>query len=68
VPIHTPRALVNRINADIRGILNQKDMQERMVGAGFDPADTTLAQFDAFIRKDVKLYERIVKESKIKLD
>ncbi len=68
VPIHTPRALVNRVNADIRGILNQKDMQERMVAAGFDPADTTLAQFDAFIRKDVKLYERIIKDSKIKLD
>jgi len=68
VPIKTPRALVNKLNADIREVLNQKDMQERMVAAGFDLTDTTLEQFDAFIKKDIKLYDRIVRESKIKLD
>ena len=68
VPIKTPRALVNKLNADIRKVLNQKDMQERMVAAGFDLTDTTLEQFDAFIKKDIKLYDRIVRESKIKLD
>ena len=68
VPIKTPLVLVNKLNADIRKILNQKDMQDRMIAAGFDLADTTLEQFDAFIKKDIKLYERIVRESKIKLD
>lgn len=68
VPIRTPRALVNKLNTDIRKVLNQKDMQERMVAAGFDLTDTTVEQFDAFIKKDIKLYERIVRESKIKLD
>ena len=68
VPLKTPRALVAKLNADIRKILNQKDMQERMIAAGFDLADTTPEQFDAFIKKDVVLYQRIIKESKIKLD
>ena len=68
VPIKTPRALVDKLNADIRKVINQKDIQERMIATGFDPADTTLAQFNAFIKKDIALYERIVKESKIKLD
>ena len=68
VPIKTPHALVQKLNADVRKVLNQKEMQERMIAAGFDLADTTLAQFDAFIRKDIALYERIVKASKIKLD
>ena len=68
VPIHTPHALIVRLNADIRKVLNQKDMQDRMTAAGFDLADTTPEQFDAFIKKDLKLYERIIKESKIKLN
>ena len=68
VPIHTSKALVNKLNTDIRKVLNQKDMQERMIAAGFDLVDTTLEQFDAFIKKDIKLYDRIVRESKIKLD
>ncbi len=39
-----------------------------MIAAGFDLADTTVEQFDAFIKKDVVLYNRIIKESKMKLD
>ena len=68
VPAKTPQSLALQINADIRKILNQKEMQERMVNAGFDLADTTMEQFQAFTEKDVKLYDRIVRESKIKLD
>ena len=68
VPIKTSRALVNKLNTELRSVLNQKDLQERMIAAGFDLADTTLEQFDAFIRKDVALYTRIIKESKMRLD
>lgn len=68
VPIHTPQALVQKLNADIRKVLAQKDLQERMIAAGFDLADTTVEQFEAYVRKDVALYNRIIKESKIKLD
>ena len=68
VPIKTPRALVNKLNTDIRKILGQKDMQDRMIAAGFDLADTTVEQFGAFIKKDVVLYNRIIEESKMKLD
>jgi tripartite-type tricarboxylate transporter receptor subunit TctC len=68
VPVKTPRALIGRLNADIRKVLGQKDMQERMIAAGFALADSTVEQFDAFVRNDVKLYERIVRASNIKLD
>ncbi len=68
VPIKTPRALVYKLNADIRKVLNHKEMQERMIAAGFDLADTTLEQFDAYVKKDVTLYNRIIRESKIRLD
>ena len=68
VPVKTPRTLVAKLNGDVRRILAQKDVQERMIAAGFDLADTTVDEFDAFVRKDVKLYQRIVKAAAIKLD
>jgi len=68
VPINTPRELVAKLNRDVRLILARKDVQERMIAAGFDLADTTIEQFDAFVRKDARLYERIVKASAIRLD
>ena len=68
VPVKTPRAVVLKLNADIRKILSHKDTQDRMIAAGFDLSDTTLEQFEAFIKKDVALYSRIIKESKLKLD
>jgi tripartite-type tricarboxylate transporter receptor subunit TctC len=68
VPIKTPPPLVVKLNADIRKIIAHKDMQERMIAAGFDPADTSVGEFDAFVKKDILLYQRIIRESKIKLD
>ena len=68
VPKGVAPALIARINADVRKVLSPKDMQDRLIAAGFDPADTTIEQFQTFIQKDVKLYERIIRESKIKLD
>jgi tripartite-type tricarboxylate transporter receptor subunit TctC len=68
VPIRTPRALVNKLNADIRRVLGQKELQERMIAAGFDLNDTTVEQFEAHVKKDVVLYNRIIRESRIKLD
>ena len=43
-------------------------MQDRLISAGLDPSDTTIEQFAAFIQKDVKLYDRIIRESRMKLD
>jgi len=68
VPVQTPRAIVNKTNADVRRIIDQKETRERMIAAGFEIADTTVEQFAAYIRKDIQLYTRIIKESKIKLD
>jgi tripartite-type tricarboxylate transporter receptor subunit TctC len=68
VPIKTTRALVQKINTDIRKVLSQKALQERMVAAGFDLADTSVEQFEAYVNKDVALYNRIVRDSKMKLD
>ena len=68
VPKGVAPALIAKINADVRKVLSPRDMQDRLIATGFDPSDTTIEQFQAFIQKDVKLYDRIIRESKMKLD
>jgi hypothetical protein len=52
----------------MRKVLGSRQMQDRLIAAGFGAADTGIAQFQGFIDNDVKLYQRIIKESKIRLD
>ena len=61
--------LVSQIHADMRKVLESRQMQDRLIAAGFGAADTGIAQCQRFIiDNDVKLYQRMIKESKIRLD
>jgi len=68
VPAKTPRAVVSKIHAAIAEILNSREMRERMLAAGFEPALTTVEQFDAFVQKDVRRYAKVIRESRIRVD
>lgn len=68
MPVNTPRALVRKVNADVRSIIGQKETSDRMIAAGLDIADTTVGQFTAYIKKDILLYTRVISEARIKLN
>jgi tripartite-type tricarboxylate transporter receptor subunit TctC len=60
--------IVNRINAAIAEVLNTREMKERMIATGFDLAMTTVAEFDAFVTRDVQRYTRVIRESRIRVE
>lgn len=66
VPSHTPRAVIDRINLDINKVL--PELNERLIAAGFEPTRTTVEAFDAFVKKDVSRYTKVIRESNIRLD
>ena len=68
VPAKTPRAIIDRINAAIAEVLKTREMKERMLAAGFDLATTTVEEFDAFVKRDVQRYTKVIKESHIRVD
>jgi tripartite-type tricarboxylate transporter receptor subunit TctC len=68
VPAKTPPAIVQKINAEINRLIKLPDMNERMIAAGFVPAITTVAEFDAFVKKDFNKYARVIKEAHIRVD
>jgi tripartite-type tricarboxylate transporter receptor subunit TctC len=59
-PAATPRAAVQRLNASIVAGLKTAEVQQRLAGAGVDPAPSTPEELDAWVRKDIAHYRRMI--------
>jgi len=67
-PAGTPRAIVDRIQADVAKALAQPEVRERFIAQGADPGGNTPDQFAAFIRAETDKWSRVVKFSNAKVD
>src|SRR5262249_29410963 len=65
VPKGTAQGIVARINADTGKVLHLSDIRERMMGMGFEAAETSVQEFDAFTRRDVARWTKVIKEARI---
>lgn len=68
VPAGTPAPIVERLHKEIRTILAQPDMQEKMKGFGMEPADFTTAQIAAFQKAEVDKWAQVIKAANIKVE
>lgn len=68
VPAGTPAPIVDRLHAEIRKILAQPEMQEKMKGFGMEPADLTTAQIAAFQKAEVDKWAQVIKAANIKAE
>lgn len=68
VPANTPRAVIDTINRTIGEILKTRAVQERMLAAGFETAMTSVEEFDAFVKADMKRYAKVIKESGVRVE
>ncbi|MDM0120274.1 Bug family tripartite tricarboxylate transporter substrate binding protein [Variovorax arabinosiphilus] len=68
VPAGTPAPIVERLHKEIRTILAQPDMQEKMKGFGMEPADMTTAQIAAFQKAEVDKWAQVIKAANIKVE
>lgn len=53
-PAKTPRAIVERLNAEIAKALGNPEIQKRLERIGVEPATMTTGQFDRFVRQELK--------------
>jgi tripartite-type tricarboxylate transporter receptor subunit TctC len=65
VPKGTPAAIISRINIDTRKAVRLPDIRERMFAMGFEAAELTVQEFDAFTKRDVARWTRVIKEARI---
>ncbi|OZI60536.1 Bug family tripartite tricarboxylate transporter substrate binding protein [Bordetella genomosp. 11] len=68
VPAGTPKAVVDRMAADIAAVLKQPDTRELLLKQGVEPVGGTPAQFTAFLASERERYTRIARERHIKID
>jgi tripartite-type tricarboxylate transporter receptor subunit TctC len=67
-PAGTPRAIVDKVQADVAKTLALPEVRERFLAQGADPGGYTPEQFAAFIRAETDKWTRVVKFSNAKVD
>jgi tripartite-type tricarboxylate transporter receptor subunit TctC len=66
LPVKTPRAIVERLNAETRKALAVKSVRDKLIALGSEPADMSAAEFDKFIQSEIALNAALVKAAGIK--
>ena len=67
-PGSTPRRIVDQINSDVRRALAEPDVKARLLEQGIEPAPTTPDQFAELIRAEIIKWDKVVKDSGVKID
>jgi tripartite-type tricarboxylate transporter receptor subunit TctC len=64
-PAGTPAAVVQKLNAQVNAIVQQPDVREQFAKLGIQPAPMPPAEFARFVRDEIVVYRRIVKQANI---
>lgn len=62
-PVATPKAIVQKLNAEMIKALNSPEMKERMALQGMDPAPSTPAELAAFVKAETVKWAKAAKDS-----
>jgi len=58
--------VVNKINADVRKALQDPAVKDRLMNLGNDPMDMSPQEFARFVRSEIDVYQKVIKDAGIK--
>ena len=67
-PAGTPRAVINKIQADTAKVLANPETKKRIEELGMEIVASKPEQFDAFVQSEMKKWARVVTEAKIEAE
>jgi tripartite-type tricarboxylate transporter receptor subunit TctC len=67
-PAGTPQAVVDKLHKAITEVQNAEDVKKQFATEGADIVQMSPAEFASFMQKEIKKWERVVKEGKIKAE
>lgn len=67
-PANTPKAVLNRLNAELANVMADAGIRRQLVEQGVEPMHTTPEELAALMRRDTAKWAKIVKASGAKLD
>jgi tripartite-type tricarboxylate transporter receptor subunit TctC len=62
-PAKTPKAIVNKLNAEVRNLLQQPDVKDKLSKLGADPMPMSSEQFDAYIKEEFTTLGAVMKSA-----
>ena len=67
-PAGTPAPIINKLNAEVERLLQQREVRERLATLGFEPIRNTPAEFAELIKTDIQKWGKVVRESGARAD
>jgi tripartite-type tricarboxylate transporter receptor subunit TctC len=67
-PAGTPQPIVNRLNAAIVRALQSADLRERLAADGIEPAGGTPEAFAEYLRREITVWSKVVRDSGAKAE
>jgi len=64
-PAGTPPDVINRLNAEVRKILSDPKVKEKLATVGFEPSSSTPAELDAFAKVQLVKWTKMIKDAGI---
>lgn len=64
-PPGTPRALIDRIHADVNAAMAHRDVNAKFISLGLQPGTGTVDQFGSFLKSEYVKWGAVVKEARI---
>jgi tripartite-type tricarboxylate transporter receptor subunit TctC len=67
-PARTPRAIINRLHAEVAKIAQNPKMKARLAGQGLELVGSSPDEFDAFIRAELTKWSAVLKAAGVKAE
>ena len=67
-PAGTPKAIIDRLHAEIGRILKLPDVEKNLVNQALEPSLATVDQFNARLRADYEKYGKLIRAAGVKIE
>ena len=67
-PKDTPKAIVERMNAELLAVVKSKEFQDKLIPQGIEPAPYSLSAYNAFLNAERERLGNIAKTAKMQAD
>src|SRR5688572_30747023 len=67
-PEKTPKAIIQKIHADVKDVLDMPEVRAQFATAAIEPGGMSPAEFEKFFREETKRVQAVIKEAGIRLE
>jgi len=67
-PAGTPQPIIKQVNAAVLKAIAMPDVQQRLVGEGYDIRGGSADEFGKLIQSDINTYSKVIREANIRVD